>query len=287
MILHIILTISFIVCSTVSYAQISGGVKIIGASASGLSAPSSVSYCNSGTTCGNPPQYCNQFCEDFEGSLSCGSGYTSNCRNVLTVARDSHDSLTFTATPLAYCPGTINTKSMQWASDLAGSLGQSYVKYGPFPGGELTTTLVQFYLTPDPLGDSTVSNSAQISGLFDLTRDDNIDVVETNLVHATDHYYLSWRYQGPSGMVNVSGFTPLYKQLTYRVEMKYIPGTGSNGSCDFFVDGISQGANVDCSNAFLPNSFRIWAYPFSGSGILKWQIDNIAISSTSEPGACQ
>ena len=58
----------------------------------------SVANCDSGTTCTNSD--CGLWCEDFEGSSSCYSGYTSNCRTGFEYATQvgTSNAVTFGAT---------------------------------------------------------------------------------------------------------------------------------------------------------------------------------------------
>jgi hypothetical protein len=228
-------------------------------------------FCSSSTTC--PKNDCSKMCEDFEGTASCDSGYTSNCRI-------TWDSIF-----------TFPTENFQYATSPAPLAGN----YSLILNTSGTDTL------RSPVFTTSTSLYGYIKvniGTLAVASWETRGFVQFAIV---DTYYISfglygygasaraYAYCGGATSYNTTGTIGISAGNTYHIWFKYIKGSSNDSVCevDWYNDAgktspVTNGKVTTTDGNVYQDITRVFLRPWDG------EIDNVIFDNlkihTSEIG---
>jgi hypothetical protein len=242
----------------------------------GSTSSSLTSYCNSGTTCGTPPQNCGILCEDLEGSTACFSGYTSNCRSAASsVYKAGTDTVTFAATASGTypCATTANTYVAEFVSTTGGNTtGARWTA-----ASDLTVSKGQFYFNVKSI---TLANGSS-EEIFEVASNTPTVVFSINILPAAGVLYLT---ATSSEMTTITS-SAISTNTWYRVGWE---ADEDANTFKLYLNGVQQGSTA--TNFTTATAMRRY-YINVGNGTKQAtaydiQYDNIAVDGTTAPSAC-
>jgi hypothetical protein len=204
-------------------------------------------------------------CEDLEGSSSCYSGYSSNCRSAVSDLSCPSGTIAFNSTPiegtysLLLTPNTTNYCIIEYA----------FTAFSPFYIAYVMKTPASFAL-------DTYENS-MIAILYDSPGGSNLCNLAIYKDGAGNHY---WSVTDGSG--NTTGNVAITTATTYYHWLEYTKGAG-NGVCNLYVSANTTkpgSATVSVTNGTSNSNIGALVIGAMNNHLSSLRVDNIQVNSS-------
>ena len=241
-------------------------------------------YCTGAATCtATTPGSCELICEDMEGASECDSDSSpdmdASCRSGWSVINGTGVTSDFTTTHSGTMPCT--DKGLYAVQFNTTSATQSYAMSKSFDADQaIVYGQIYFNILSLTLADG------QTESILDVEDSASTDsLVDVNVTRSGANYYLSLRCDGcASSDVGGTNLT-LDGTKWYRLGFEF---DQTNDHATIYLDGVKEAERTDYTDTTAQRRIRIGGQSatYRAATTFSFQVDNIAVSATALPGAC-